>query len=113
MPHSVVPVIYGIQPLNSSAKTGTRDLNPKGHRMTSSPRAERKPDVPAQIFEKFLEDLEEVSVPVELVARLRKALIEEKSFTERALKRGGFAEEPLPDPEAVLCQRGPRVPLGI
>lgn len=96
MPHSVVPVIYGIQPLNSSAKTGTRDLNPKGHRMTSSPRAERKPDVPAQIFEKFLEDLEEVSVPVELVARLRKALIEEKSFTERALKMAIFSEEPLP-----------------
>jgi hypothetical protein len=96
MPHSVVPVIYGIQPLNTSAKTGTRDLNPKGNRMTSSPRGEGKSDVPAQIFEKFLEDLEEASVPLELVARLRKALIEEKTFTERALKMAIFTEEPLP-----------------
>ena len=64
--------------------------------MTTSPTLEGKPDVPAQVFEKFLQALGGAGVSAELVARLRKALLEDKTFTERALKEAVLAEEPLP-----------------
>ena len=54
---------------------------------------ERTPDIPAQVFEKFLQALGEASVSAELVARLRKALLEERSFTERALQVAVLGEE--------------------
>jgi len=54
------------------------------------------PDVPVQVFENFLQALSDAGVSVELVARLRKTLLEEKKFTERALKEAVLPEEPLP-----------------
>jgi hypothetical protein len=62
--------------------------------VTSSPRADGKTDVPAQVFEKFLEALAGAGASVELAARLRKVLLEEKSFTERALRAAILPEEP-------------------
>jgi len=53
--------------------------------MTRSPIIEGTSDIPTQIFENFLLALGEASVPLELVARLRKALLEERTFTRRAL----------------------------
>ncbi len=64
--------------------------------MTTSPPVEGAPDVPTQVFEKFLEDLESAAVSTELVARLRKVLLEDKTFTERALKEAIIAEEKVP-----------------
>jgi hypothetical protein len=64
--------------------------------MTSLPTVEGTTDVPAQVFEKFLQALEDTGAPAELVARLRKTLLEDKAFTERALKEAILAEEPLP-----------------
>ena len=64
--------------------------------MTTSPIVDGTPDVPAQIFEKFLQGLESKDVSADLVARLRKILLEDKMFTERALKDAILAEEPLP-----------------
>lgn len=52
------------------------------------------PDVPQQVFEQFLADLAEKGQPAELVARLRKALIEEASFSERALRAAVLPDEP-------------------
>ncbi|MEA2014350.1 MAG: hypothetical protein U9N38_03480 [Thermodesulfobacteriota bacterium] len=63
--------------------------------MTNSPTVEGTPDVPAQVFEKFLQALESKDVSAELVARLRKTLLEDKSFTEHALKKAVLAEETL------------------
>lgn len=53
-------------------------------------------EVPSEIFETFLKDLEGKGVSTELVKRLRKALIEDKVFTERALKEAVLPEESLP-----------------
>jgi hypothetical protein len=64
--------------------------------MTTSPKLEGTSDVPAQVFEKFLEALGDAGESAELVARLRKALLEEKKFTERALKEAILPEEQLP-----------------
>lgn len=64
--------------------------------MTTSPTLEETPDVPTQVFEKFLQALGGAAVSTELVARLRKALLEDKTFTERALKEAVLAEEPVP-----------------
>ena len=48
-----------------------------------------------QVFEKFLEALEGAAVSAELIARLRKTLLEDKTFTERALKAAVLGEESL------------------
>ena len=64
--------------------------------MTTSPTIEGTPDVPAQVFEKFLQALGSAGASTELVVRLRKALLEDKTFTERALKEAVLAEEPVP-----------------
>ena len=64
--------------------------------MTTAPTREETRDVPAQVFEKFLQALGEAGASAELVARLRKTLLEDRTFTERALKEAVLAEEPLP-----------------
>lgn len=63
--------------------------------MTLPKKEEWTTDVPAQVFEKFLQDLATAGVSAELVDRLRKALLQEKVFTERALIAAIFGEEPL------------------
>jgi len=63
--------------------------------MTASPTTEGTAEVPAQVFEKFLQALEDAGVSVELVARLRKTLLKDKTFTDRALKEAVLAEERL------------------
>jgi hypothetical protein len=52
--------------------------------------------VPAQVFEQFLIDLVGAEIPTEVVARLRKTLIEDRVFTDTALKQAVFGEEPAP-----------------
>jgi hypothetical protein len=65
--------------------------------MTTSSILGGTPDVPAQVFEKFLLALENAGSSTEMIARLRKTLLEDKKFTERALKEAVLAaEEPLP-----------------
>jgi hypothetical protein len=54
------------------------------------------PDVPTQVFEKFIEALLATDIAVDVVARLRKTLLEDKTFTDRALKAAVLSEEPLP-----------------
>ena len=63
--------------------------------MTPPPIVEGTPDVPAQVFEKFLQALAGAGVSAELVVRLRKTLVEEQTFTERALTAAVLGEEPL------------------
>ncbi len=64
--------------------------------MTTSSKMQGTPDVPAQVFEKFLQALGDAGASAELVARLRKALLEDGTFTERALKSAVVGEERLP-----------------
>ncbi len=64
--------------------------------MTTFPTVQGTTDISTQVFEKFLQTLEGTGVSAELVARLRKTLLEDKTFTERALKEAVLAEEPLP-----------------
>jgi len=59
---------------------------------TNSPQP-RITDVPAQIFEQFLQTLTEDGVPPEIVGRLRKALLQDGAPTERALREAVFGEE--------------------
>lgn len=53
-------------------------------------------DVPAQVFDQFLADLAEANVPAEVVTRLRKTLVEDRAFTEIALRKAVFGEESSP-----------------
>ena len=64
--------------------------------MTTPSTIDGTTDVPAQVFEKFLQALEGTGASAELVGRLRKTLLEDKTFTERALKEAVLTEEPLP-----------------
>jgi len=64
--------------------------------MTTSSAPDGMPEVPTQVFEKFLEALGGADVSVELVDRLRKTLLEDKKFTERALKEAVFPKELKP-----------------
>ena len=66
----------------------------KTHCMTTLHKLKGAPDVPAQVFEKFLQALGEAGASAELVARLRKTLFEDKAFTERALKEAVLGEGP-------------------
>ncbi len=63
--------------------------------MSASPATGGVPEVPAQVFEKFLEALTVADVPAEVVARLRKTLLDDKIFTDRALRAAVLSEEPL------------------
>jgi hypothetical protein len=64
--------------------------------MAASPAIGGAPDVPTQVFEKFLQALTDADIPAEVVARLKKTLVEDKTFTDRALKAAVLSEEPLP-----------------
>lgn len=64
--------------------------------MTVSPAIGGAPDVPTQVFEKFLEVLTGADIPAEVVARLKKALVEDKTYTDRALKAAVLSDETLP-----------------
>ena len=59
---------------------------------TEHPRA-KPPNVPKQVFEEFLEALGQSGVSVEVVDRLRKTLLENKKYTEPALKAAVLHEE--------------------
>jgi hypothetical protein len=50
-------------------------------------------DVPEQVFKGLLAALEEDHLPADLVARLRRTLLEQKDFTERSITAALFAEE--------------------
>ena len=52
------------------------------------------PGVPKQVFEKFLATLSAAGQPPEVVARLRKTLVEDGSFGDRALRAALFTDEP-------------------
>ncbi len=64
--------------------------------MTTLPSEQGTPDVPAQVFEKFLQTLGETGVSAEIIRRLRKALLEERTLTERTLTAAVLGEELLP-----------------
>jgi hypothetical protein len=53
-------------------------------------------DVPARVFEKYLRALIDAKASPEVILRLRATLLEDKSFTERALKDAIFGEEVQP-----------------
>jgi len=61
--------------------------------MTDSPPNSETPDVPAQVFEKFIQDLREAKVSDELVSRLEKVLLEEHSLNEIALRAAVLGED--------------------
>jgi hypothetical protein len=67
----------------------TQELMP----MMATSTSEGTRDVPARVFERFLQSLEQSGESVELVGRLRKTLLEDKTFTDRALKEAILAEE--------------------
>jgi hypothetical protein len=64
--------------------------------MTDSLPNPEAPDVPTQVFEKFLQDIRNAKLPDELVSRLQKVLSEDGSLTENALKAAVLGEDPLP-----------------
>ncbi len=63
--------------------------------MTTSSNLKTISDVPTQVFKDFLKTLEESGVSPEMIVRLRKALLEDKTFTDRVLKAAVLGEEHL------------------
>jgi len=57
---------------------------------------QRAADVPVQVFERFLQALADANTPTDVVNRLRKTLLEDKSLTERSLREAVFGEEVQP-----------------
>lgn len=66
----------------------------RGGELLGKPMLLGAPEVPTQIFEAFLEALAGSDISKELIARLRKCLLEDKRFTEQVLKAALFGEEP-------------------
>ena len=64
--------------------------------MVESSKKEITQDVPAQIFEQFLQALGDTGMSAELIARLRKTLVEDRTFSDGALKTAVFGEELAP-----------------
>jgi len=58
--------------------------------------APKATDLPTQVFEQFLIDLVGAGIPAEVVARLRKTLLEDRVFTDAALKQAVLGEETAP-----------------
>jgi hypothetical protein len=52
-----------------------------------------KQDIPTQVFESFLTELESTEASSEMVARLRKTLLVDQVYTESALKAAVLGEE--------------------
>lgn len=52
-------------------------------------------DVPSQVFENFLTELEVAGTAPHVVACLRKTILEDGVLTEDALKEAIFSEEPV------------------
>jgi len=63
--------------------------------MMTNSRQKASSDVPKQVFEKFLEALSSAGASTELVDRLRKTLLDDKKFSERAIKEAVLPEESL------------------
>lgn len=58
--------------------------------MEEAPETKAKTDVTSEVFEEFLKLLSEKGTPEDVVARLRRTLIEKKQFSERALREAIF-----------------------
>ena len=64
--------------------------------MTLSPKKKAGiPDVPEIVFENFLQALRETGLSTIMVDRLRNTLLEDRTFTTKALKKAIFDEEQL------------------
>lgn len=50
-------------------------------------------DLPAKVFEQFLADLATANASADVVARLRKALVEDRVFTEAAMRKAVLGED--------------------
>lgn len=58
---------------------------------------EGQPEVPAQIFEEFVTQLEKAATPTAVVERLRATIIHEKDLSEEAIRAALFPEEQSDD----------------
>lgn len=61
--------------------------------MTTSPEIGATADIPREVFEKFLEALGGTDISPQVIARLRKTLLEDQTFTDAALKTAVIGEE--------------------
>lgn len=61
--------------------------------MTTQGKQDGVSDVPGQVFESFLSALGTAGIPEEIVTRLRKALLHDKKFTDRALAEAIHPED--------------------
>lgn len=52
-------------------------------------------DVPSQVFAMFVEALPKKAIDAEVAARLQKCLLEDRTFTEKAIKAAIFPEEAI------------------
>ena len=60
--------------------------------MTASRKPDTTADVPKQVFQKFLENVEAAGGNVEMVSRLKTTLLEKCDFSEEALESAIFGE---------------------
>jgi hypothetical protein len=58
---------------------------------------EGQPEVPAQLFEEFVTQLEKAETPADVVERLRATIIHEKDLSEKAIRAALFPEEQSDD----------------
>ncbi|MGI9065263.1 MAG: hypothetical protein ACR2HX_02515 [Pyrinomonadaceae bacterium] len=64
--------------------------------MTEPNTSDEIADVPARVFENFIEALRDADLSAELIARLHKTLVDDQNVTEGALRAAVLGEEPLP-----------------
>ncbi len=50
-------------------------------------------DVPTNVFEAFLSQLEKAEAPTDVVERLRKTILQEKDLSDRAIRAALFFED--------------------
>ncbi|HUW71185.1 MAG TPA: hypothetical protein VMX33_13225 [bacterium] len=60
-----------------------------------SPEIDETQDIPTQVFERFLSEMESAGASSEIIVRLRKTLLVDQVYTEIALKAAILGEEAL------------------
>lgn len=95
--HATLEVLRGRRSMRRVSTRG--EIMAKQDSRASGAEASREVarDVSAEVFTAFLQALEHEHVDAAVVQRLRQALVEDKTFSERALRTAVFGEGPARD----------------
>ena len=61
--------------------------------MSNAPKTSNTTEVSERIFSAFLDKLSEANYPADVIDRMRKSLLQDKKFTEKAMREALFPKD--------------------